>query len=556
MNKYEVVKVKGEGAYGIVLKCLNKNTGTYVAIKKFKESEDDEIVRKTTLREVKILRMLRHPNIVSLLEAFRRKGKLFLVFEYVHNNLLEVLEDHPQGLDRELVKRYTFQLCMAIDWCHRNEVIHRDIKPENLLVDPDHTLKLCDFGFARTIQYANNNLTDYVATRWYRSPELLLGATSYDMSVDTWAIACIMAEMTDAQPLFPGENEIDQLYIIQQILGPLTNEQMDMFLRVPRFGPYKFGDMSRPETITRKFVGRLGKRAIKFMSALLRMDPAERLDDSQCLHHPYFEGLAEEYAHAYRHLQPDSARHQYTSSRPSSRQSSEGSSIARSRHRRNRREQPNPPSTPSKSSIGGKRGGRFSRKRQQHHDAPRHGRGRRGGEKHALSVRNYQMPVTPVDSESTEAPERRRRARQRSRGRGRRERSSDNSSIGSRGKSNVRSRGRSRKAQRDDSVSSRESSKPKKPSRGGGYRRGRFDRSGERNSPRSQKGSTKRPVKKKPPGKDSVSVDEGYFPKLVQAAEDVNSTVDVIEETVAFKRSPYYVEEIPNFKDFIKSRHK
>ena len=155
------------------------------ACRKFKESEDDEIVRKTTLREVKILRMLKHPNIVSLLEAFRRKGKLYLVFEYVHNNLLEVLEEKPNGLDPELVRRYIFQLCMAIDWCHNNDVIHRDIKPENLLVNPDHTLKLCDFGFARTVQHSGQHLTDYVATRWYRAPELLLGSTKYDMTVDS-----------------------------------------------------------------------------------------------------------------------------------------------------------------------------------------------------------------------------------------------------------------------------------------------------------------------------------------------------------------------------------
>ena len=106
MNKYEVQGVVGEGAYGVVLKCRNKDTGTIVAIKKFKESEDDEVVRKTTLREVKILRMLRQPNIVSLREAFRRKGKLYLVFEYVEKNLLEVLEENPNGLDPRIVRRY------------------------------------------------------------------------------------------------------------------------------------------------------------------------------------------------------------------------------------------------------------------------------------------------------------------------------------------------------------------------------------------------------------------------------------------------------------------
>ena len=133
MNKYEVLGVVGEGAYGVVLKCRNKESGGIVAIKKFKESDDDEILRKTTLREVKILRLLRHSNIVSLIEAFRRKGKLYLVFEYVEKNLLEVLEEQPQGLEPDLVRAYIFQLCQAINWCHSHDVIHRDIKPVCLL---------------------------------------------------------------------------------------------------------------------------------------------------------------------------------------------------------------------------------------------------------------------------------------------------------------------------------------------------------------------------------------------------------------------------------------
>ncbi|CAM9775986.1 unnamed protein product, partial [Laminaria digitata] len=219
MNKYEVLGVVGEGAYGVVLRCRNKESGCVVAVKKFKESEDDEIVKKTTLREVKVLRMLRHPNIVCLKEAFRRKGKLYLVFEYVEKNLLEVLEDNPDGLPFEAVRGYIHQLCRAIDWCHHNGVVHRDIKPENLLVNVrSNELKLCDFGFARTLPPPQGNrqeLTDYVATRWYRAPELLLGSTRYDPSVDLWAIGCIMGELVDGQPLFPGDSEIDQLYIVQ-----------------------------------------------------------------------------------------------------------------------------------------------------------------------------------------------------------------------------------------------------------------------------------------------------------------------------------------------------
>ncbi|KAL6754755.1 kinase-like domain-containing protein, partial [Haematococcus lacustris] len=134
MNKYEVLSIVGEGAYGVVLKCRNKETGEIVAVKKFKESDEDEVVRKTTLREVKMLRALRQENIVNLKEAFRRKQKLYLVFEYVERNLLEVLEEHPGGLGLEQVRQYIHQLVKAVAWCHQHGIVHRDIKPENLLI--------------------------------------------------------------------------------------------------------------------------------------------------------------------------------------------------------------------------------------------------------------------------------------------------------------------------------------------------------------------------------------------------------------------------------------
>jgi len=121
-----------------------------VAIKKFKESDDDEIAKKTIMREVKMLRLLKYKNIVLLKEAFKRKGRLYLVFEYVEKNLLEVLEDNAVGIDPKRLRYFIYQIIKGVTFCHKNYVVHRDIKPENLLINPkDNLLKICDFGFSR-----------------------------------------------------------------------------------------------------------------------------------------------------------------------------------------------------------------------------------------------------------------------------------------------------------------------------------------------------------------------------------------------------------------------
>ena len=132
MKKYEPLGVIGIGAYGIVLKAENRETGEIVAIKKFKESDSDSTIRKISLREVKILKMVSHPNIVTLYESFKRKEKLHLVFEFLDKTVLEVLEKTPSGINPELIRKYLFQLLKAIRYLHSNDIIHRDVKPENL----------------------------------------------------------------------------------------------------------------------------------------------------------------------------------------------------------------------------------------------------------------------------------------------------------------------------------------------------------------------------------------------------------------------------------------
>ena len=199
------------------------------------------------------------------------------MFEYVEKSMLEILEEYPDGLDAISVKRFIYQLLSAVDFCHKQNVIHRDIKPENLLVNSDASLKICDFGFARTMDGKMNDMTSYVATRWYRAPELLLGLSNYGMEVDQWAIGCIMSELTDGQPLFPGESEIDQLFQIQHILGPLTPSQKESFSSNPRFLGYSFPELSKTEPLRKKLSGKLSKAGISLLKLLLRMDPEKRI---------------------------------------------------------------------------------------------------------------------------------------------------------------------------------------------------------------------------------------------------------------------------------------
>ena len=131
-------------------------------------------------------------------------------------------------------------------------------------------------------------MTDYVATRWYRSPELLLGYTDYGPEVDMWAIGCIMGELIDGQPLFAGESEIDQLYIIQKIMGALSPSHLELFLKNERFAGFKFPDMSRPEKLRCKYGRKVSKRALSFMNNMLNMEPKCRMDSDTCLQHPFF----------------------------------------------------------------------------------------------------------------------------------------------------------------------------------------------------------------------------------------------------------------------------
>ncbi|XP_038123704.1 cyclin-dependent kinase-like 5, partial [Cyprinodon tularosa] len=289
MERYESLGPVGEGSYGSVLKCRHRESGRLVAIKKFIDSDDDKTVKKIALREIKLLRQLHHDNLVNLLEVWKRRRRWYLVFEFVDRTLLDELEQNSSGLDLHTCRQYLFQILRAANFCHQQNVIHRDIKPENILVSQGGVVKLCDFGFARTIASSSEGgvYTDYVATRWYRAPELLVGDIKYGKPVDVWALGCVLMEMLTGQALFPGDSDLDQIYHIVKCFGNLTAHHQELFYRNPIFSGVKLPECSKTVPLQQRFP-RIPPTALDLAQDCLEMDPKRRAQCSDLLEHLLF----------------------------------------------------------------------------------------------------------------------------------------------------------------------------------------------------------------------------------------------------------------------------
>ncbi|XP_067227067.1 cyclin-dependent kinase-like 4 isoform X2 [Chanodichthys erythropterus] len=286
MYKYEILGCLGSGSYGTVLKCRHRDTGRTVAVKKL--LEEDENVRKIVQREIKLLKQLRHENLVNLLDAWKRRRRWYLVFEFVERTVLDELEQFPSGLDPHRVRKYLYQILRAVCFCHQHNIIHRDVKPENVLVSQLGVVKLCDFGFARTVSAAPGEVyTDYVATRWYRAPELLVGDTRYGKAVDVWAVGCLFFEMLTGSPLFPGDSDIDQLHLLISCFGHLTPRHREVFYRNPVFMGASLPDPAERNTLESRSP-KLSGCTLDLAQKCLQMDPDRRCQCAELLLHPFF----------------------------------------------------------------------------------------------------------------------------------------------------------------------------------------------------------------------------------------------------------------------------
>jgi len=298
MDRYEKIGKIGEGSYGVVFKCRNKETQQLVAIKKFVESEDDPLIKKIAMREIRMLKQLKHPNLVNLLEVFKRKKRLHLVFEYVDHTVLNELDRYPKGVPEHLIKKIIYQTLLAVNFCHHHNCIHRDVKPENILVDKRGVVKLCDFGFARMLTGPGDEYTDYVATRWYRAPELLVGDTQYGPPVDIWAIGCVFAELITGNALWPGRSDVDQLYLIRKTMGELLPRHMEIFQNNSFFKGLSIPLPDIMEPLEDKFPN-ISTLAMDLMQKCFHVDPGERSTCENLLQHGYLHNVAKEYSELF-----------------------------------------------------------------------------------------------------------------------------------------------------------------------------------------------------------------------------------------------------------------
>lgn len=225
-----MVKKVGSGAYGHVWKVRDRKTGEILALKKIFDAFQHSTDAQRTYREIMFLRMFSHPNIIKLYHVLRAENDkdIYLVFECMEADLHNAIRE---GILQDLHRQYVIYQCvLALKYLHSGEVIHRDLKPSNVLLNSSCKVKLCDFGLVRSVakeETASPVLTEYVATRWYRAPEILLGSNEYSKSVDLWSLGCIIAEMVLNKPIFPGNSTLHQLEKILSFTGKPSNEDID-----------------------------------------------------------------------------------------------------------------------------------------------------------------------------------------------------------------------------------------------------------------------------------------------------------------------------------------
>ncbi|KAF4676134.1 hypothetical protein FOL46_007187 [Perkinsus olseni] len=306
LRKYEIVQKLGRGAYGIVWKAIEKRipirvlfldprllgTREVVALKKCFDAFQNATDAQRTFREIMFLQELNgHENIIRLLNVLKADNDqdIYIVCDYMESDLHAVIR---ANILEDIHKQYIiYQLLRALKYMHTGQMLHRDIKPSNILLNSDCQVKVCDFGLARSVvqmQDAGSNpvLTDYVATRWYRAPEILLGSTSYTKGVDMWSVGCILGELISGKPIFPGTSTMNQLDRIMEVTGRPTPSDIEGMQSPFAATMLESLPATRPRPLTEMFPS-ASVEALDLLRLCLQFNPGKRISATEALKHPY-----------------------------------------------------------------------------------------------------------------------------------------------------------------------------------------------------------------------------------------------------------------------------
>ncbi|GMF64886.1 unnamed protein product [Phytophthora lilii] len=289
---YQLIKVCGRGAYGIVIAATNLRTGGNVAIKKVIDCIWHPHQLKQILRECRLIRHMAHENVLSLLDlipppSYTDFRDVYMTVDLMEMDLHRIIYS-KEVLRDDHIRYFLYQMLSGLHHMHQAGVLHRDLKPSNLLINSDCQLKICDLGLARSKEADDVGMTEYVVTRWYRAPELLLGS-AYGEGVDLWAAGCIFAEMLGRKPLFPGETYVHQLQLIMNVLGVPEEHS---FKENPLANKLKGRQLlSRTQAVagidTSTMFPNANPEGLDLLWKMLVFDVEKRITVEEALRHPY-----------------------------------------------------------------------------------------------------------------------------------------------------------------------------------------------------------------------------------------------------------------------------
>ena len=292
LRRYDVEQKLGQGAYGIVWKARHRKSGSVVALKKCFEAFRCNVDAQRTFREVMYLQALSgHENIVKIQRVVRADNDkdLYLVFDdFMETDLNQVIK--AKILEEIHIRYIIYQLLKALKYIHSAKLLHRDVKPSNILIDASCKIKLCDFGLCRSIadgeHLENVEMTDYVATRWYRSPEILMGSKKYTEGLDLWSVGCILGEMFRTRPLLAGASTMNQLEKIFEVTGNPSAKDIQSW-QSPFAAQMVENVKARQRIKLDELCHKLPKSAKHFIKSVFQLDPAKRGTAESALQHEY-----------------------------------------------------------------------------------------------------------------------------------------------------------------------------------------------------------------------------------------------------------------------------